>query len=71
MGEADHAPSLLLQEQITEGKGENRGRDGAQRQKLNDPPVSLPRRLRAEPVGQVCFVGCQVLQLLTLEAGTP
>jgi hypothetical protein len=58
------------QEQIADGRGENCGRCGAKRQKLNDPPVSLPRRLRAEPMGQVLFVGCQVLQLLTLEAAS-
>ena len=33
---------------------------------INDPPVSLPRRFRVEPVDQ--FFSCQVLQLLTLEA---
>jgi hypothetical protein len=33
--------------------------------KTNDPPVSLPRRLRVEPVDQ--FFSCQVLQLLRLE----
>jgi hypothetical protein len=37
------------------------------RLKINNPPVSLPRRLRAEPVGYF-FSCCQVLQLLTLEA---
>ena len=37
-------------------------------QKTNDPPVSLPRRLRVEPVDQ--FFSCQVLQLLTLEAAS-
>jgi hypothetical protein len=35
-------------------------------QKRNDPPVSLPRRLRVEPVDQ--FFSCQVLQLLRLES---
>jgi hypothetical protein len=34
--------------------------------KINDPPVSLPRRLRVEPVD--LFFSCRVLQLLTLEA---
>jgi hypothetical protein len=34
--------------------------------KINDPPVSLPRRLRVEPVDQ--FFSCRVLQLLRLEA---
>src|SRR4051794_35638716 len=34
----------------------------------NDPPVSLPRRFRVEPVDQ--FFSCQVLQLLTLEAAS-
>src|SRR5689334_7222486 len=38
--------------------------------KINDPPVSLPRRLRVEPVDQFCFVSCRVLQLLRLEAAT-
>jgi len=37
-------------------------------QKRNDPPVSLPRRFRVEPVDQ--FFSCQVLQLLTLEAAS-
>jgi hypothetical protein len=35
---------------------------------INDPPVSLPRRFRVEPVDQ--FFSCQVLQLLTLEAAS-
>jgi hypothetical protein len=34
--------------------------------KINDPPASLPRRLRVEPVDQ--FFGCRLLQLLRLEA---
>src|SRR5229473_721587 len=38
--------------------------------KRNDPPVSLPRRLRVEPVDQFLYVSCQVLQLLTLEAAS-
>ena len=37
-----------------------------ERFKINDPPVSLPRRLRVEPVDQ--FFSCQVLQLLRLES---
>jgi hypothetical protein len=40
-----------------------------ERLKINNPPVSLPRRLRVKPVG-LFFVRCQVLQLHTLEAAS-
>jgi hypothetical protein len=59
-------PSALWQEQNAFKANNVVRRCGAQRQKINDPPVSLPRRFRVEPVDQ--FFSCQVLQLLTLEA---
>ncbi len=44
--------------------------DGTEATKRNDPPVSLPRRLRVEPVDQFFYSGCQLRQLLTLEAAS-
>jgi len=45
-------PSALWQEQNAFKASNVVRRCGAQRQKRNDPPVSLPRRLRVEPVDQ-------------------
>jgi len=59
-------PSALWPEQNAFKASNVVRRCGAQRQKRNDPPVSLPRRLRVEPVDQ--FFSCQVLQLLRLES---